>query len=539
MQYKTIKLRLQALLTAVLCATALQAVTTDDLMKMEAEMLEHLASNEREAFYNASNRLKNAAQDAGDERLFYKAWSKQAVFEATHQDYVKAGEIAKNLTDYALQQGSNVGKYFSLHTEGTILLQKDDFEAAEQAFLKALKIRHQFFPKESAAEDLRELMKIAYMRYDYAKAEKYGHQLLAEPNLAPHHKGRTLARLSVIAFEEDNVEEFNVIYDEMKRLMQTNGIRTLSLYTEVNYHIINKDYTQALRLCDWLSPDTCAERKALIYHRIGDNEKAYQYMALYKHVFDSITRVSHTNTVSNLYLRMNNDRLRLEREILKHQNERLNTRIYIFIGIIFILILIFFIWKGHQAIKLLRHDNMMLSYDKKDAEKALEDLNELSFYESKTELPLTTTVKVNDMCNKLTNATQEHCRKGVNTLFLTELDEDIEIRTNREALEKLLTHLLNYAARFTYRGTIKLECVENDKNIRFSVSDTSAGLGKKPKEYTVGMFAEHGNTVRYVGMNFNICQSITRLLKGRIWHDASYNEGTCFRVEIPKDPQQA
>ena len=50
------------------------------------------------------------------------------------------------------------------------------------------------------------------------------------------------------------------------------------------------------------------------------------------------------------------------------------------------------------------------------------------------------------------------------------------------------------------------------------------------------MFAEHGHSVRYVGMNFNICQSITRLLHGRIWHDTEYKKGTRFCVEIPKQP---
>lgn len=525
------------LLFCLLGTTTTKAANRDELLQLEAKMLEYISTSEREKFYEISNQLKEASESAGNEQLFYKAWSKQAVFEATHQNFTKALEIAKAMTDYALQKGSIIGKYYSLHTEGTILLQKDDFEGAEQAFQKALKIRHQNFPKESAAEDLRELMKLAYMRNNYERARKYAHQLLAEPNLAPHHKGRTLDRLCIMAFEEDDVEEFNLIYEEMKRLMQTNGIRTLSLYTEVNYHIINKDYGQALRLADWLAPDTCADRKALIYHRMGDNEKAYKYMAQYKHIFDSITRVSHSNTVANLYLRMNNDRLRLEREILRHQNSQLHKNIYIGLGIFFILVLLIFLWKGRQVIKLLRHDNMMLNYDKNDAERALEELNELSFYESKADLPLTTTVKVSELCNRLAAATQQNCRKGVTMVSKADLPETLEIKTNQEALEKLLNHLLNYAVRYTHNGSITLDCIEVGENIRFSVSDTSAGIGNKPKRHVIGMFSESGHSIRYVGMNFNICQSITRLLKGRIWHDTAYTEGTCFRFEIPKDPK--
>ena len=124
-------------------------------------------------------------------------------------------------------------------------------------------------------------MKIAYLSNDNEQAREYGNKLLAEPNLAPHHKGRTLYRLSIMAFDENNVDEFNHVYEEMKRLRQTDGIRSLNLFTEVNYHIINGEFRQALHLAELLSADTCAERKAIIYHRMGDNEKAYEYMAQY------------------------------------------------------------------------------------------------------------------------------------------------------------------------------------------------------------------------------------------------------------------
>ena len=128
---------------------------------------------------------------------------------------------------------------------------------------------------------------------------------------------------------------------------------------------------------------------------------------------------------------------------------------------------------------------------------------------------------------------QQHCHKGVTTLFKTELPDELEIKTNEEALEKLISHLLNYSARFTHKGSISLSCALDENNLRFSVIDTSAGMGNKPKEHQIGMFAEQGNSIRYVGMNFNICQSITRLLHGRIWHDNTYLGGTCFHVEIP------
>ena len=525
-----------ALLGFMLSAIPSQAATTDKLLRLEADMLKYISTNERDSFFIITEQLKEASEEEGEERLFYKAWSKQAVYEATHQNYQRASEIAQALSNHAAAENSVIGRYFSLHTKATIMQQQDQYEEAEKTYLEALTIRHTNFPEESAAEDLRELMKIAYVRNDIEKARKYAYQLLSEPHLAPHHKGRTLYRLSIMAFDENDVEEFNRVYEEMKRLMQTDGIRSLNLFTEVNYHIINGDYKQALRLADWLSADTCSERKAIIYHRMGDNEKAYEYMALYKHVSDSIARVSHNNVVSNLYLRMNNDRLRLERELLTHQNSQLRYRLYIGAGIIVILILLLLIYQRHKFIRLLKHDSKMMDYGKQDAEKAIKDLNELSLFESQTDIPLIMPVKVNKLCNHLTNLTQSHCQKGVMATFQTVLADDFEIKTNADALEKLLTHLLNYAARFTHEGSITLKCDESGDFVRFSITDTGIILGNKSKNRFIDMFTEQSDTIRYVGMNFAIWQSITRLLHGRIWHDMEYTNGTRFCFEIPKEP---
>ena len=527
-------LKLFALLACIFYSASLHAASNDELISLEAEMLRYMDTNDRESFTRVAEKLKETSKEAGDERFFYRAWGNQSIYEATHQYYTEALDIAKQMMDYAREDGSIYGEYAALHTNAMMLMQQQDYDAAQKAFLEASDFRRRHFPNESAAEDLRELMKIAYLQGDIEMAKKFGYQLLAEPNVTPHHKGRTLSRLSIMAFDENNVEDFNHIYEEMKRLSQTDGIKSINLFTELNYHIINADYKQALMLVDRLAADSCAERKALIYHRLGDNEKAYEYMVEYKRISDSIARVSHDRDVASLYLRMNNDRLRLEQELLIHQNSQLRYRFYFALGIVLMLVLLFFIYQRHKIVRTLKKDNRLLNYGKKDAERALEDLNELSFYESKSELPLTTSVKVNKLGDHLTNVTQNQCNRGVTVIFQTELPDDFEITTNSEALKKLLTQLLNESSRYTSKGFIKLKCEERGDNVRFSVTDTSLRLADNSKNNKSDMSAAEGNTARYTSMSFNICQSISRLLHGRIWRDAEYPDGALVVFEIPK-----
>jgi hypothetical protein len=83
-----------ALLVCLLFCTVMQAVDKEELMRLEADMQKYFTSTESDTFIHIADRLKEISKEAGDERLFYKAWSNQAIYEATHQDYPKALGIA-------------------------------------------------------------------------------------------------------------------------------------------------------------------------------------------------------------------------------------------------------------------------------------------------------------------------------------------------------------------------------------------------------------------------------------------------------------
>ena len=533
------KFRLLTLLLSLFCCSVLWADSQEDILRLEAEMLKYFSTKERSTFFSVTNELKKACKKSGDERRYYRAWGNQGIYEATQQDYPKALGIVQDIMREARENGSIYGEYSALHAEAMVLLQKQDYSAAENAFLKAVDFHHRHFPNESAGEDLQELMKIANHRKDAKAGAGYARQILREPNVAPIHKGRALYRLSQMAFKKNEVDEFNRIYQEMMLLKDTAGISPLKPIVEVNYHIVNGEFDRALSLANELDPEDCAERKAIIYHRMGDDANAFKYMQIYKQISDSITLVSHGNIVASCYVQMNNDRLQLEQYLLERENNRLLNRFYIVLTILILLVLLFFIWKSRKLVKLLRKDNKQLQYERKDAERALTDLNELSFFESKTDLPLTLAFNPNEVCDRLAASLQPRCRKGVAIIFQTELEDDFEFQTNSDALKNLLTHLLNYSARFTYKGTVKLSCADAGEFVRFTITDTSAGLGGQSKSHVIGMFSEQDNKIRYVGMNFNICQSITRLLHGRIWHDVEYTHGTRFCFELPKKPMAA
>lgn len=591
--------KINLLLLSVFTFFSLSVEAKDDvnMMKLQAEMLRLISTPEREQFYEVTEQLKSECQKQGDERLFYTAWGNQSIFEATHQNYDKAVEIADKIAAYAGDQNSHWGNYIVLHVKAVNALQKQDYQVAEDGFLKAVEFRHKYIPGESAGDDLQELMKIANHRKDQKAGLKYAHQILAEPNVAPIHKGRALFRLSQFAFNKNNKVLYDSIYNELMALKKSDGIGTIEPVVEVNHEILNGNYKEALRLCKELSPEKQAERMAVIYHRMGDNDKAYEQMAKFKKINDSIVLVSHGNVVASCYVQMNNERLKLEQKMLEDENAQLkHIYLYSLIAVI-VIALALVLLQHHRRIKRLEKENTKLAKARQQAEKAfdmknefitnitnelraplnpiegfsdilgtkeyelqpdereqlsnmirdssksitklIDELAELSLYESKKSLPINYTISPNHLCRHMVDALRPRCKEGVRMYFETELPDDYEVKTNMEGAETLLRHLIENAIQYTDQGVITVACSEFEDKVRTSVTDTGKGISPERREHVFETFREMGENQKLQGLGLSICKAVTKLLGGKIWLDEDYHDGSRFIFELPKNLTQA
>lgn len=582
------------LVLVVFCMISLNAMAQDYLYitKMQSEMLRLISTDDREKFTEVTEQLKNECKKTGDERLFYIAWGNQSTYEATHQDYKKAEAIVEEIADYAEDQNSFWGNYIVLHVKAVNALQKQEYDEAETGFLKAVEFRHKYFPGESAGDDLQELMKIANHRKDQKAGLKFARQILAEPNVAPIHKGRALYRLSQFAFNQNKKELYDSIYNELQALKASDGIGTIEPVVEVNYQILNGNYEEALRLCQELSPESRAERMALIYHRMGDNDKAYEYMAKFKKINDSIVLVSHGNVVASCYVQMNNERMKLEQRLLEEENAKWKRLFIYTIALALVIILAIVIWQHHMRIKRLEKENARLEKERKKVEEAfdmknefitnitnelraplnpiegfsdilgmknmelqpeereeltqhikmsskhitkiIDELAELSLYESKKSLPRNYTISPNHLCRHMVDSMRPHCKEGVRMFFESELSDDYAVETNHEAVEALLRHLLDNAIQYTDQGVITLSITEYGDMVRTSVTDTGRGIPPERREHVFDTFRELGENVKLNGLGMPICKAIVKLLGGKIWLDPDYTEGSRFIFDVPK-----
>ena len=115
---------------------------------------------------------------------------------------------------------------------------------------------------------------------------------------------------------------------------------------------------------------------AVIYHRMGNNDKAYEYMAKFKKINDSIVLVSHGNVVASCYVQMNNERLKLEQKMLEAESARWKSLFFYTLAGAIVIALAIFLWLNRQRIRRLELEKVQLIKARKKAEKAFDMKNE-------------------------------------------------------------------------------------------------------------------------------------------------------------------
>lgn len=118
---------LTLLLVSGMVQTWAKPVAADDIAQLQKQMYQLYSKNDETAFIDVTNRLKEAAQKAGDERTFYKAWANQALYFANNQQRNRGQLTAKDMQQHALTHDHKFGIYTGTHVMGTIQSMMGDY----------------------------------------------------------------------------------------------------------------------------------------------------------------------------------------------------------------------------------------------------------------------------------------------------------------------------------------------------------------------------------------------------------------------------
>ena len=109
----------------------------------------------------------------------------------------------------------------------------------------------------------------------------------------------------------------------------------------------------------------------------------------------------------------------------------------------------------------------------------------------------------------------------------------VNVRTNAEALETVLLHLLGNAALHTSSGKITLEFKKRSAHSgQFLVTDTGSGIPEEKRPTLFKPFTEVGDLTEGDGLGLPTCSLIAYKLNGTLRLDEDYKKGTRFVLEL-------
>ncbi|MBN1951498.1 MAG: hypothetical protein JW801_09855 [Bacteroidales bacterium] len=106
-------------------------------------------------------------------------------------------------------------------------------------------------------------------------------------------------------------------------------------------------------------------------------------------------------------------------------------------------------------------------------------------------------------------------------------------------LTQVLTHLINNAFKYTFKGVVEIGCAVEDKNLLFFVKDSGIG-GLEGLEATIFKnFSKKGDVSEEqegLGLGLGLSKSIVEQMGGTIWYESLKEKGTTFYFTIPYQP---
>ena len=278
--------------------------------QLKNEMYRLYPTSNVDEFMDVTERLKEASLKAGDEGLFYRAWSNQASFTFMKVSRQKGMEMAKAMNEYSRQHDNKLGIYYSSLTNAnqasTLRMEED----ALKLFLKAIQYKQQFLPDVNAAAAYLGAAKTYYNQRQKEKVLEMTDKALAEPDLIGSHivdawSYRCMA--SMMPEGEDHREELNRNYEEWKKVKEKYKYNsTFSDLIEIYHAQVNNEYDKMLELAKKIkSPQERYNLMTHSYELLGNTKEALNCFREYKRISDSLNSAEIRRQTSEHALQLN------------------------------------------------------------------------------------------------------------------------------------------------------------------------------------------------------------------------------------------
>lgn len=545
-----------------------------------------------EAFFDASERMKQYYIDKKDEDSYYKIEMNEAMFYIEHGYPYQAIRKATEMLD-EMKEHSFDGYNMVYMTLGTVFESRGNYGMAEHYYLMAIEStdEHDDHTIMGAYSRMAYLLKLT--KPDEARQwnEKYSLISLKYP---PYHQVYLFIS-SIIAFAkgEQNTfwqcsKEYHEYHNQHAEL-DNYGMKTMAIMEKA----FAGNYQEALTLLDQNNDDLDLlarnDLRIRIYEMQGKLEMALRQSRIRTQCVDSLNSDLLFNNLNELNAEAGLAKMKAE---TAHERLRLLTTVLV-LALIAILLLVILVWRHRVGRRRLKQKNEQLNTALSMAEEsdkmktafvrsvsheirtplnAINGFNEVVnnpdihlTAEERTDLinrikenvgaitnivdemlqmadqgssdfyPRTGSIYCNQFLSQLLYAYRDRVSANIELLYTTKVINRFAISTNQEGVKKILNHLILNAIKFTKEGSIELNCRQSDdlSKVIITLTDTGCGISKEEQEKIFDQFYKSDTFQQGIGLGLTVSKKIAQKLGGDLTIDDSYTNGARFVLTLP------
>ena len=152
-----------------------------------------------------------------------------------------------------------------------------------------------------------------------------------------------------------------------------------------------------------------------------------------------------------------------------------------------------------------------------------------------------TTFSLSDLIAEITQISQPLMNKNENDFRVTFDSTIIEMRSDENKVRQCLINLLGNAAKFTNKGSIRLDIRKEPRDdgdwVAFEVADTGIGMNEEQMSRLFESFYQADSSIsrRYggTGLGLSLTRQFCDMLGGKLSVQSVENQGTTFTMKMP------
>ena len=151
------------------------------------------------------------------------------------------------------------------------------------------------------------------------------------------------------------------------------------------------------------------------------------------------------------------------------------------------------------------------------------------------EYPKTDSIYCNQTLSAILYKYRSQVSSSIELNYTSDVINRFSIKTNKEAVTKILDQLIQNAIKFTQKGFINMHCEESHdhKLLRISVTDTGKGVAPDQQDKIFESFYKVDSFQQGIGLGLTVSAKIAHKLGGELTLDKNYTTGARFVLSLP------